>query len=216
MRRSQPIDMSNEKLLAKLGIDKETEEQRAAGREVVKVEIVDEMFDFSHLKPNLWVKTLRPFRRLKIRIGAFKQSVKHFWQWRKLFEDYYPWDIYAFLPLFIKHLELYIECEKKHGIAAPECRDYKISTAQEAADIMKRLVADNYTDSYTDAVEEKWGQFPYEKTTYADGSVGFNHLTPDGYDTDMRAAYEKADKEEQYDLKRLGEIMEENMFDWWD
>jgi hypothetical protein len=53
------------------------------------------------------------------------------------------------------HLELYIEREKKCGISTDECKDYKISTAQEAMDILKRLIDDDYSSPYTDAVEEK-------------------------------------------------------------
>ncbi|MCL2301617.1 MAG: hypothetical protein FWC27_15880 [Firmicutes bacterium] len=66
------------------------------------------------------------------------------------------------------------------------------------------------------SVEQKWGKYPYRKTTYEDGSVGFEHLTPDSYDREMHEAYEAASNDEQADLKRLGELMEQNMLDWWD
>jgi coenzyme F420-reducing hydrogenase alpha subunit len=114
--------------------------------------------------------------------------------------------------MFVSHLEQYIEFEKKHGAAIQELKDHKIATAREAADIMERLVKDDYAD--TAAVEEKWGKFPYEKTTYADGSVSYRHLTPAGYDEDMRAAYAKARAAIDKDLRRLGEIIERNMMDW--
>jgi len=214
MHRSQPLGLNKEQL-AKLGIVEEIEEERAAGQKVVKVETVDEMFDFNY-KPTAVNIILRPFRRLKAWLANIRHSIKNYCVWRKLFVDYRTWDIHAFLPLFIKHLELYIDGEKKHGISTQECKDYKISTAQEAADILKRLLADEYASAYTDAVEDKWGKFPYEKTTYANGSVGFQHLTPDGYDEERSAAYEKACADEEKDLKRLGEIIEKNMLDWWD
>ena len=213
MHRSQPIDMDNKKLLEKLGLKEETEEEKEAGRTVVKVETVDEMFDFKY-EPTLWNKALRPFRRLKRRLSEFRRSVKHFRVWRKLFEEYYTWNIKAFLPMFIKHLELYIEGEKKHGITTPECKEYKISTAQEAMDILKRLAADEYDTAYIAAVNERWGKFPYEKTTYANGSTGYHHLAPDGYNADRRAAYEKAVEDEERDLKRLGELVEKDMMYW--
>ena len=216
MRRSQPLDESNEKLMKWLGVKEETEEEKAAGKQVVKVETVDSMFDISEFKPTLWNKAASPFYRFKRHLSLFNRGVKNVWKWRKLFTEYYEWDIRAFLPLFVKHLELYIDGEKKYGIATPECKEYKISTAQEAVDILKRLVADEYETSYFAAVEEKWGKFPYEKTTHANGSTGYLHLTPDGYDVDRHAAYEKAMADEQNDLKRLGELVEKNMLDWWD
>ena len=214
MRRSQPI-RDDKAILEKLGIKEETDEEKAAGEKVVKVETVDEMFDFTY-KDTLIRKLLRPFVRLKRHIEARRRSRKNFRKWRSLFAEYYSWDTYSFLPMFIKHLELYIEREKKYGISTKECKEYKISTAQEAADIMKRLVEDDYSSAYHDAVEEKWGKFPYEKTTYANGSTGFRHLTPNGYDTDMHAANEKANADQERDLKRLGELIEKNMPDWWD
>ena len=214
MRRSQPVN-PEERILKRLGIKPETEEEKAAGRVVIKTETVDRMFDFDY-KPSLWVKLSRPFRRFYRRCSVFKRSVKQFWKWRKLFEEYHPWSIAAFLPMFIKHLELYIELEKTRGISTPECIEYKISTAQEAIDIMRRLVEDDYSSVYTDAVEEKWGKFPYEKTTYANGSTGFLHLTPEGYSDDFKTALDKGWEDEQNDLKRLGELIEKNMMDWWD
>ena len=117
--------------------------------------------------------------------------------------------------MFIKHLELYIAREKKCGISTQEYIEYKISTAQEALDILKRIVADEYDSQYIETVEEKWGKFPYEKTTYANGSTRFKHLVPDGYHEDKSAAYEHGHTDGQRDLKRLGEIMEQNMLDWW-
>lgn len=214
MRRSQPLDLNKEQLV-KLGIVEETEEQRTAGRQVVKVESVDDMFDFD-FKPATTDKILRPFRRMKIWIADIKRSIKNYFAWRKLLAEYYPWNIHAFLPMFIKHLELYIECENKHGIATQECKTYKTSTAQEAVDILKKLLADDYASAYINAIEKKWGKFHYEKTTYANGSIGFNHMTPEGYNEEMREAYEKANADEEKDLKRLGEIIERNMLDWWD
>jgi hypothetical protein len=111
---------------------------------------------------------------------------------------------------------MYIDAEKKYGISEETWRDHKISTAKEAIDIMNRLVADDYYSKYTDPVKEKWGKFPYEKTTYANGSTGFQHLTPEGYDDEIRTAYQKGDADEENDLKRLGELMAQNMPDWWD
>ena len=81
---------------------------------------------------------------------------------------------------------------------------------------MQRIIADDYVEVHKKPVEAKWGEFPYEKTTYTNGSVGFQHLTPDGYDEDVNTAYEKANADEQADLKRLGELIEKNMMDWWD
>ena len=92
----------------------------------------------------------------------------------------------------------------------------KIATAREAADIIKRLLADDYACLRREPVEQKWGKYPYKKTTYEDGSIGFEHLTPDGYDREMHEAYEKAAADEKADLKRLGELIEQNMLDWWD
>ena len=83
-------------------------------------------------------------------------------------------------------------------------------------DILRRLIEDDYDKQYIAAVKERWGKFPYEKTTYANGSTGFKHLTPDGYDDDYRDALQKGDANEAADLKRLGELVEQNMLDWWD
>ena len=214
MRKSQPLDLSKEQL-ARLGIREETEEQRAAGERVVKVETVAEMFDFD-FHPTMLSKLLRPFRRLKRQMVETKRWVKNSFVFRQELTEYYPWSINAFLPLFIKHLELYIDREKRFGITTKEFKEYKISTAQEALDILKRLLADDYISPYTDAIEGKWGKFPYEKTTYADRSTGFRHLTPDGYDADRTAAYEKGMADQESDLKQLGELIEKNMLDWWD
>jgi len=214
MHRSQPLDLSKEQL-TKLGIVEETEEQKAAGRQVVKVETVDGMFDLG-FKPTIFDRALQPFQRVKKMIEDTKRSVTNHFLWRKQLSEYYPWDIQAFLPMFTRHLELYVNVEQKSGHSTQEWREYKISTAQETIDILKRLTKDNYSSVYTDVINERWGKFPYEKTTYANGSVGFRHLTPEGYNEEIRIAYEKARADEEKDLKRLGEIVEQHMLDWWD
>ena len=153
---------------------------------------------------------------MKTRLDEHRRARQCYQRWHGLLAAYVPWDIRAFLPLFARHLEDYVAIEKKQGIAAPECREYKIATAQEAVDIIKRLLADEYDSFHREPIEQKWGKYPYRKTTYEDGSVGFEHLTPEGYDLEMHEAYEKASEDEQADLKRLGELMEQNMLDWWD
>jgi hypothetical protein len=215
MRRSQPLDMNNKELLKRLGYKDKTAEEEALSRQVVKVETVDEMFDFDW-KPNLWWYLRWPFGKVKVWLKNRKSSRKHYSYFRKEFVEYYPFSILSFLPIFIRHMELYIKLEKKIGHSAPEWKDHKIATAQEAVDIMKRLVADDYDSVYLDPIKEKWGKFPYEKTTYADGSTGYHHLTPEEYDKETREAYEKAHVDEERDLKRLGELIEKNMLDWWD
>jgi len=207
--------MTNEKLLKKLGIKEETEEEKAAGQKVVKVETVDEMFDFKY-KDTIAKKIMRPFRRLKMRYKNWKTRRKAIRLFKEQLTDYYPWSIMPGLQLFIRHLELYIKLETKAGHAAKEWRDYKITTAQEALDILKRIVAEDYDRQYLDEVETKWGKFPYEKTTYANGSTGYKHLTPEGYEAERRTAYEKGHADEERDLKRLGELVTQNMMDWWD
>ena len=142
-------------------------------------------------------------------------SIKNFFVWRKLIGKYRPWNINSFLPMFLKHLDLYIAGEKRFGYATEECKNYKISTAREAADIIQRLLDDDYVTGYRKAVEEKWGKFPYEKTTYANGSTGFEHLVPEEYDKAMHEAYERAIEDETNDLKRLGEMIEKDMLSWW-
>ena len=83
-------------------------------------------------------------------------------------------------------------------------------------DIMKRIVADDYDSVYLDPIEEKWGEFPYEKTTYANGATSYHHLTPEDYEKERREAYDKGHADEEQDLKRLGELIKKNMPDWWD
>lgn len=89
---------------------------------------------------------------------------------------------------------MYIDGEKRYGISTEECKDYKISTACEAADIIKRLLDDDYSSNYTKPIEEKWGEFPYEKTTYADGSTSYKHYEPSGlrYMTPFLRLYSRA------------------------
>jgi hypothetical protein len=215
MRRSQPLDMTNEKLLKRLGIKEKTEEEKAAGREVVKVETVDEMFEFTY-KDTIVKKILRPFRRLKLRYKNWRNRRKAISLFKEQLTDYYPWSIMSGLQLFSRHLELYIKLEKKAGRSTKECREYKISTAQETLDILKRIVAEDYDRQYLAAVEAKWGKFPYEKTTYANGDTSFKHLAPDEHHADSKAAYEKGHADEERDLKRLGELVTQNMMDWWD
>ena len=215
MRRSQPLDMDNKELLEKLGLKERTEEEKAASRQIVKVETVDKMFDFD-CKPTLWWYIRWPFIKVTRWLKNRKASRTHYRLFRKEFAEYYPFSINSFLPIFIRHLELYIQLEKKAGHSAPEWKEYKISTAQETMDIMKRIVADDYDSVYLDPIEEKWGKFPYEKTTCADGSTSYHHLTPEGYDKERHEAYDKGHADEERDLKRLGELIEQNMLDWWD
>ena len=212
MLRSQPIS-SDEKVLKRLGLVLPSEDDYA-NRETVQVETVNEMFEFDYTVP-WWRRTISPLFRLRIRISNIWHSLKRFSEWRKLFEDYRPMDIYAFLPLYIHHLEMFIAFENSRGISTKEHTEYKTGTAQEAIDIMRRLVEDDYDSAHTSIVEEKWGKFPYEKTTYSDGSVAFEHLAPDEYNQDMRAAYEKAAADAKQDLERLGELTKDNMVDWW-
>lgn len=215
MRRSQPLDMTNERLLKKLKLRERTEKEEATGRIVVKVETVDEMFDFD-FKDTIGKKIMRPFRRLKLRYKNWKNRRDAIRLFKGQFTEYYPFSIMSGLQLFIRHLELYIQLEKKAGWSAKEWREHKIATAQEAVDILKRIVEEDYDRQYLDALEVKWGKFPYEKTTYANGSTSYNHLTPEGYSEDRRTAYEKAHADRERDLKRLSELVERNMMDWWD
>jgi|GEM_PF-3201648 len=215
MNRSQPIDINSE-FAKKLGLTEEQAETSGLEKEIIKTEIVDSMFDFSDYKPNLIKKALAPFRRANRRLRIFLRSSKISRQWRGLFNEYYSLDIRSFLPMFVHHLERYIALEKKHGMSTQEWKEYKLTTAQEAVDILNRLIANDYDAMYTGMVTQKWGNFPYEKATYSDGSVGLNHLTPEGYDAEMRTAYEQSAAEERRDLKRLGEIVERNMLDWGD
>ena len=218
MNRSQPIDM-NSAMTKRLGLTKEALQRADDDRKIVKTETVDDMFPFAERKPCFFTILLRPlrlFRRMKTLLDERRRARQCYRHWHGLLAGYVPWDIRAFLPLFARHLEDYIAIEKKQGMAAPECREHKIATAQEAADIIKRLLADEYDSLRREPVEQKWGKYPYRKITYEDGSVGFEHLTPEGYDLEMHEAYEKAAEDEQADLKRLGELMEQNMLDWWD
>ena len=216
LHKSQPLNESKE-LLEKLGIKEETEEERIAGRKVLKEEIVDSMFGDWDLdcKPTLWDKIRWFFPRLNEHFRNKRWGIKNYFKLRKQLEEYRPWDIRAFLPFFVKHLEVYIDIEKKYGYATQKCKDYKISTAQEAVDILKRILDEEYVTPYRDEVEKKWGKFPYKKTTYV-ASVGYEHLTPKGYDEEISAAYKKAMEDEQNDLKRLGEIIQKDMLAWWD
>ena len=104
---------------------------------------------------------------------------------------------------------------KISSFAEEEFKNYKISTAQEAADIIQRLLDDAYATAYIDAVEEKWGKFPYEKITYANGSTGFKHLAPEEYDKAMQDAHKQAAQDEENDLTRLGAIIKNDMLNWW-
>jgi hypothetical protein len=214
MRRSQPVS-NDERILKKLGLPLNPREELPASREVVKVEVVDEMFDFQW-KPTVKWYVLWPFRHVRLWFRNTKYAKKAYRVFRKQLVEYYPRSINAFLPLFVRHLELYIALEKQGGISTQECKEYKIATAQEAVDIINRLVADDYSSVYTDAIEAKWGKFPYEKITYADGSTCYKHLSPDEYDAERRIAYDNAHADEERDLKRLGELIEKNMLDWWD
>jgi len=207
--------MTNEELLKKLKHRERTEEEIAAGKKVVKVETVDEMFDYKY-KDTFIKKILRPFRRMKLRYDNWKTRRKAIRLFKEQLTDYYPWSIMSGLQLFIRHLELYVRLEKKAGWSAKECREYKIATAQEAVDILKRIVAEDYDTQYLDAVEAKWGKFPYEKTTYADGATSYKHLTPEGYEEERRTAYNNGNADGERDLKRLGELVTQNMMDWWD
>ncbi len=212
MHRSQPFDP---RILSKLGIREETEEEKAAGQQVVKIEIVENMFDFHDVKITLPKRLRYIFLRIKNRCIDAKWSIKNFFVWRRLVGKYRPWDIHNFLLMFHKHLELYIAGEKQFGYAKKEFKNYKISSAQEAADIIQRLLDDAYATAYIDAVEKKWGKFPYEKTTYANGSTGFKHLTPEEYDKAMQDAHKQAAQDEENDLTRLGVIIKNDMLNWW-
>ena len=214
MRRSQPIDI-NSPTAKRLGLTEESAKASDSGKEIVKIETVDSMFDFDIRKPSFFIRVMRPFRRAATRFGNYKRGIKRYLRWRESLEQYYPWDTNSFLPLLIKHLEEYICIEKKYGMSVPEWEEYKISTAQEAVDIINRIIADDYIQAHREPVDDKWDKFPYEKTTYVNGSTGYRHLTPDAYDKEIHEAYEKAEADEQADLKRLGELIEQNMLDWW-
>ena len=215
MRRSQPVDI-NSPTAKKLGLTDESLKATENDKGILKVETVNSMFDLDNWKPSISAMAMRPFRRVATWFGNIKRGIWRYFRWRKSLEHYYPWDTPSFLPMFVNHLEEYIAIEKKYGTATHECKEYKISTAQEAVDILQRIIADEYIQIHREPVEKKWGEFPYEKTTYANGSTGYKHLTPDGYDEDIHTAYEKAADDEQADLKRLGELIEQNMLDWWD
>lgn len=213
MTRSQPL---NPKLLKKLGIHEETEEERIAGQRVIKTEIVDSMFDFSNKKTTMLDKLGFVSWRLKTCYSNIKWSARNLFTWYSIISKYRPWDIHYFLPIFVKHLELCIAHEKRFGHSTEECKNCKISTAQEAVDIIKRIIDNDYVSKYRDAVDNKWGKFPYKKTTYANGNKGYEHLAPEGYNNELHAAYEKATDDETKDLEKLGELIKMDMLNWWD
>ena len=151
MFRSQPIELSKEKL-KKLGIEEKSRDEELKERKAIKTEIVDDMFDCSDCRITPLRRMRWSFRRIIDKWFNIKWDIKNYFVWRKVIARHRPWDIHCFLPLFEKHLELYIDTEKRYGIAAKECKDYKIATAQDALDIIKRLLADDYSSIYTDAV----------------------------------------------------------------
>ena len=128
MRRSQPIDI-NSPTAKRLGLVVEPPKESSAEKEVVKVEIVDSMFDFEGRKPSFSTRVKRLFRRIATRFGDYKRGIKRYFLWRESLEQYYPWDTNSFFPLLVRHLEEYIAIEKKHGMTIPEFKEYKISTA---------------------------------------------------------------------------------------
>ena len=213
--RSQPIELSKEKLI-KLGIEEKNEDEERKERKIIKTEIVDDMLDFSDHRITPFIRIRWFLRHISDKWFDIKWDIRNYFVWKKVISHHRPWDIRCFFPLFEKHLELYIDTEKRYGIAVKECRDYKIATAQEALDIIKRLLVDDYSSVYTDTVKDKWGKFPYEKRTYEDGSISFKQLTPEEYDAEYSEALKNAVADEEKDLKRLGEIIEKNMLDWWD
>ncbi|MDR0964114.1 MAG: hypothetical protein LBM60_05825, partial [Clostridium sp.] len=187
MYKSQPVS-NDKKILDRLGLSDILAEERAADRTVVKVEHVDEMFDFSDKKISLTQKILGVFRRLKLKMEDRRRGLKNYRRFKDVLENYYPYSTYSFLRIFMRHLETYINFEKKYGISEETWKEHKITTAQEAIDIMNRLVDDDYYSKYTAPVMDKWGKLPYEKITYENGDKGFKHLTPEGYDEEIRAA----------------------------
>jgi hypothetical protein len=219
MSKTQP-SRDDEKLHKALGLEEPTEEELELRRQVVSVKIVDEMFDDIlgeiEEKPSLSSRIFSSLHRAKEHLRDTAHMLRNLWRWRSLFKAYYPWDINRFLPLFVKHLELYIEHEKTQGVSTEAWIEHKTSTAQEAVDILKRLMDDDYEARHLKTVKDKWGQFPYEQTRYGDGSTSYKHLTPEGYDAEITAAYEKGQADENRDLKRLGELIEKYMLDWWD
>jgi hypothetical protein len=219
MARTQPL-RDDERLYKKLGLKEPTEEERELGKKVVSVTVVDDMFEDLLSRPrkrrSFVSKLTSPYHRFKKRIKDTRHMLRNLWRWRGLFKEYYPWDIHCFLPMFVKHLELYIELEKKHGMSTEEWIEHKTSTAQEALDIINRIMEDDYNRQYLDAVDEKWGNFPYERTKYANGSTGYKQLCPKEYEDARSEAYEQGQADEDRDLKRLGELIEKYMLDWWD
>jgi hypothetical protein len=211
MFKTQPLEL-NEMQLEKLGIIEVSEEEKALGRKVLKTEFVDEMFDFSGHRISIGRRIGWCFQRWHTNYMDLKWSIKNHFSLRKVINQYRPWDIDSFLPIFVKHLDVYIEIENRFGYATQECKNYKITTAQETADILKRLIEDEYMSNCITEVEEKWGKFKYEKETFANGSVSFKHLTPAQYDEELSILYDNAQKEQKNDLNRLGELISY----WWD
>jgi hypothetical protein len=172
-------------------------------------------------------KSVKDFITWEILYPVTNFAVRYYKRFKRSF-DYakfgysnYDWDhsyLYALLAFKLDR----VHKELINGYAVQDSKD--MEALKEAKAICDRLREGNYEDKYIDLHEAKWGEL---KLSFIDQGNGLSRmdssrskvLTPKDEKQsrkELSKLYKQAVKDEDADIKRLGEILLKYSREWWE
>jgi hypothetical protein len=191
---SQPLDPEIYGKFEEKDLDKLSERKIISQR-------IGKMFDENEkIKIGLKTRLNWIWRDIK---GAFydtKYAIRNHFKWRKTIKNLRPWEGFGgIINIMQTHLKDYIETEEKYGHSEKEYKNKKIATAKETVEILERMKDPiEYSSKLRDEVESRYPKYQYLITEYE---------TSTSYSGDFVA---------DNDFDRLGQLLKENFYTWWD
>lgn len=149
-----------------------------------------------------------------------KEKQKQLKEWKKIIEEDYDWDFFHLLNILSYKLE---RMQKFFEIKG--CHEDNIKYAKqmkEAKDLLNKVKEEGYTKPLEE-IDKKYGEMVFAEKSIEDWKTQktfhrpkVNKKNEKQYRKDVKAAYKKAEKMKQNDLKKAFDIISKNIWYWWD
>ena len=180
--RSQPID---DNYIKKLKLNKS--ETISGNAKEIKSQRMGKMFDdIFESERKRTVNFQRCFRRKWQRLKDIrcyiKYSIRNHIKWHKTLCEIRPWEGFGgLLHVMQTHLEDYVQCEEKYGIAAKEYKKMKISSVYATLELLKRMnEPDEYYFIRKEEIDTRYPDYKYLITEYDNSTCYSGDFVPLG------------------------------------
>jgi hypothetical protein len=131
----------------------------------------DLLEESSKKKIGLKLRFIWFWRRIDDWFYDTKYAIRNYFKWRRTIRKLRPWEGHSgLISVMQAHLKDYIEIEEKYGHAEENYKNYKIATAKETLEILKRMQeSDNYSDKRIDDVKSRYPDYKSLNTKYLNG-----------------------------------------------